>query len=140
MNWVTIKRAAAICGITEREIRNGLDRISWFGRDFSIKAPDGRILINHEALSECLAESSVETQFSNRYLRFRRARPAWANRIEIAAFYMLARLRTAETGIVHHVDHVIPILGKLVCGLHIETNLAVIPALENILKSNRWNP
>jgi len=138
VKWVTIKKAAELCGITEREIRNGLDTIAWFGRDFSIKAPDGRILIDHEALAEYLWVPPTVAKSSNRNLRFRHARPRWANRIEIAAFYVLARVRTAEAGIAYHVDHVIPILGKLVCGLHTPANLQVITKLENLQKSNRW--
>lgn len=38
----------------------------------------------------------------------------------------------------YHVDHIIPIKGKLVCGLHVETNLRIITALANMKKGNRW--
>ncbi len=42
-----------------------------------------------------------------------------------------------ETGIKHHVDYFYPLQGKTMCGLHVETNLRVIPALDNLRKSNR---
>jgi len=53
--------------------------------------------------------------------------------------YSLATLRYKHTGIKWHVDHVIPLCGKDVCGLHVWNNLAVIPALENLRKGNRIN-
>lgn len=67
----------------------------------------------------------------------RKAMPAWADRKAILAFYEEARRLTQETGIMHHVDHIFPISHPLLCGLHVETNLQVLPALENARKSNR---
>lgn len=64
--------------------------------------------------------------------------PKWADKEKIRQFYILARKLTKETGIPYHVDHIIPLKGKNVCGLHIETNLQVIPAIENIKKNNQY--
>ena len=69
-----------------------------------------------------------------------KATPAWANEFFIAEAYALARLRTKTTGVRWTVDHVVPLRSKLVCGLHVETNLAVIPASENFAKGNRRWP
>lgn len=63
-------------------------------------------------------------------------RAPWADSKAIAAIYAEARRLTAETGIAHHVDHEIPLLGTFVSGLHVETNLRVLLARDNILKSN----
>lgn len=52
--------------------------------------------------------------------------------------YELAALRTKLFGFVWHVDHVIPLQGKLVSGLHTPYNLQVIPGRDNISKSNRF--
>jgi hypothetical protein len=69
-----------------------------------------------------------------------RACPAWANHFFIEEAYELAQLRSKLTGVPHHVDHVVPPQSPLVCGLHVEHNLAVIPKLANLSKANRHWP
>jgi len=69
----------------------------------------------------------------------RRATPPWANRDAIADLYRAARKLTRLTRTPHHVDHIIPLQGRGVTGLHVETNLRVIPARENHRKSNRFD-
>ena len=68
------------------------------------------------------------------------ATPAWANLFFIEEIYDLARRRTAATGTKHSVDHIVPLVSDIVCGLHVENNLRVIPHLQNISKRNRWWP
>jgi len=73
-----------------------------------------------------------------RRLMLRMATPPWADFKKIAEIYRERDRLTAETGVAHHVDHIIPIQGKYVCGLHCEFNLRPIPAAENLSKSNRF--
>jgi hypothetical protein len=64
--------------------------------------------------------------------------PVWANKFFIKEAYNLAKLREKITGFKWHVDHEVPLKSKLVCGLHCEYNLQVIPAVKNISKGNRF--
>ena len=54
--------------------------------------------------------------------------------------YHLAKLRTKLLGVKFHVDHIVPLQGKSVCGLHVLANLKVILAQENWSKNNRRWP
>ena len=67
----------------------------------------------------------------------RQATPAWVDRDAIAAVYRQAREMSKETGQRWHVDHVIPLQGKTVSGLHVHYNLRAIPAVVNERKGNR---
>jgi hypothetical protein len=67
------------------------------------------------------------------------ASPSWANEFFIEEIYNLAKLRTKLTGLTWHVDHIIPLKNKIVCGLHCEANLQVILASENLRKHNKYD-
>ena len=88
---------------------------------------------------QLLNRDSVAARNAFRKAAKRKATPAWANRFFIQEAYHLAKLRERFLGGKWHVDHVVPLVHGLVCGLHCEDNLEVIPASVNCSKQNyRW--
>ena len=65
--------------------------------------------------------------------------PAWADLEKIRLIYANARVMTEMLGEPWHVDHIIPLQGKFVSGLHVPENLQILPGVENIRKSNRFD-
>jgi Helix-turn-helix domain len=64
----------------------------------------------------------------------KRRTPAWADRRHIRTIYQMASRVSLCTGIPFHVDHIYPLHGKHVSGLHTGPNLRMIPAVANRLK------
>jgi len=67
------------------------------------------------------------------------ATPLWADFEAIQVEYALSDWCSKVTGIRYHVDHIVPLQGKLVCGLHVPNNLRVIPAVDNLKKRNTFH-
>lgn len=68
------------------------------------------------------------------------ATPRWLTKEhleEIEELFLCARMFRLYTGQEYHVDHIVPLQGKNVCGLHVPWNLQVILAKENLSKSNK---
>jgi len=68
---------------------------------------------------------------ANRRARKLQATPSWANMEKIKEIYL-----NCPKG--YHVDHIIPLKGNTVCGLHVENNLQYLKATENIRKGNKF--
>ena len=82
----------------------------------------------------------VKAEWAKRRKLLRLQTPLWLTPDDlwmIEQAYELAALRTKLFGFAWHVDHVIPLRGKLASGLHTPYNLQVIPAVENLRKSNQ---
>jgi hypothetical protein len=77
---------------------------------------------------------------AKRHAKKLKAAPKWLTMeqlAEIEELYKLAKQLEKETGIKHHVDHIIPLQGQTVSGLHVPNNLRVVSAIENLIKGNR---
>ena len=70
------------------------------------------------------------------------ATPAWLTeeqKADITAMYKLAKKFEKLCNVRYHVDHIVPLAGKDVRGLHVPWNLQILPASINIAKGNRTN-
>ena len=76
----------------------------------------------------------VRIKVNSRYSGQRERTPLWANLDAIRAIYAEAARNRL------HVDHIVPLKGKLVSGLHVENNLQLLPLSENIRKTHHFDP
>lgn len=72
-----------------------------------------------------------------RHARQLKRRPPWVDMKALRAIYERARRLSVKTGIKHHVDHIVPLISDVASGLHVPWNLRIVPAGENVRKSNR---
>ena len=63
---------------------------------------------------------------------------AWGNKDLIDDVYARAKRLTEATGIPMEVDHIYPLQGAMVSGLHVENNLQILPKAVNASKSNKF--
>jgi len=67
--------------------------------------------------------------------------PTWLtafDRLKIRCMYQLAAMYTRENEESWHVDHIVPLQGAVVSGLHVPNNLRVLRGLDNIKKKNQY--
>jgi len=70
-----------------------------------------------------------KSYYGTKYKRLKRATPQWANIEKIKKIYSMTKKG-------YHVDHIIPLKNKNVCGLHVENNLRIISKKVNLMKNN----
>lgn len=149
---------ASWCIVCEKErnrIKNQSNRESRLAtakawRDNNKEKNDAAIKAWREANPERYAQYFVEYREANRgacnarwmrrYAKKKQRTPAWLSKEQhnqIETEYALANWCSTVMGESYHVDHIIPLQGKTVSGLHVPWNLQVIPAKLNQQKSNK---
>lgn len=66
-----------------------------------------------------------------------RATPLWADLSMVDGIYLAAKTQSIVAGVPYEVDHIVPLRGRNVCGLHWEGNLQILTATENMKKGNK---
>lgn len=115
------------------EVRFGSNNPMWTGSTVQSVSKSGRVY--HR-----IAPARENAKVAKRRLHTAEATPPWADLKAMLAFYEESQRLSRETGVAHHVDHIVPLTSKYVCGLHCEYNLQVLPGVENIRKHNRTWP
>jgi hypothetical protein len=104
---------------------------------------------NKDRINAYCAEYRQENKFKYAALASKRKAaqllrtPKWLSEEqlkEIETEYALREWCSEVMGEEYHVDHIVPLQGKKVSGLHVPWNLRVIPASENLRKLNKFNP
>lgn len=102
---------------------------------------------NKEKIKEIAArwvqnnKGKVNSFTAARHTAKMKRQPTWLSKEQkqyIRCLYQLSAMRSRESDIKWHVDHVVPLQGENVSGLHVPWNLKVIPAADNIKKTNKW--
>lgn len=73
-----------------------------------------------------------------RQTRQKNATPSWVDVETLAAIYEESARISKETGVLHHVDHIVPLTHEKVSGLHVPWNLQILPAQDNWSKGNKF--
>lgn len=107
-------------------------------RDWRAKNPEASRAIVKNYVSK---NKDKRTALSNkRRAAELQAIPKWVDIKEIELIYSKSAEMSKSANIKYHVDHIVPLLSKLVCGLHSVENLRIIPAKENHSKRNYYWP
>lgn len=72
----------------------------------------------------------------------RSATPPWLTKEDketISELYTICQMFKLYTGQEYHVDHIVPLVNRNICGLHISCNLRIVPAFENLSKNNKFD-
>ena len=87
------------------------------------------------------AEKILEKAWERRVKRMRDATPLWFDRDKVKEMEKLRSQYNIQypEDAPWHIDHIIPLQGETVCGLHIHTNMQLLPARVNWLKKNRFD-
>jgi len=146
MNWPSPRDFVPLPPEEQARLRRAEKRAAWLAEVRRLRAdryqtPEKEM--KHLAKyrrPECVDWVHVGLRANKRAAVFWFAKLPWVDKAAIDAVYRERERVTAETGILHHVDHIVPILHPRVCGLHVPWNLRVIPAAENMNKSNDFDP
>ena len=111
-------------------------------KDYRDKNPDFRKrMVDKTTKNQHLYQAKRNAAEARRRCSKLSATPAWLSKdhlAEIENLYWMCRDLRAVSGQDYHVDHIVPLRGENVCGLHVPWNLQILPSDMNIRKSNKY--
>lgn len=111
-------------------------------KEWQLANPEKVVEIRTKARQTHKAKRRADwTHYSTRKIN---ACPEWLTdkqRQKIEDLYKFAKFleELSCNSIQYHVDHIVPLRGKDVCGLHVPWNLQILNARDNLIKGNRYN-
>jgi hypothetical protein len=118
--------------------QNNKERVAERSKEYRSKNKDKIKEMKRKYASENL--ELINHYSAKRRAAKRQAVPKWLtdeDKANIKAVYTMALRISGCLGVKHHVDHIVPLRGENVCGLHVPWNLAAIPAKLNMSKRNK---
>lgn len=107
-------------------------------KEWVVRNPERAAALSKE--SRIRNKHKIAERLAARRAALAKATPSWANKEKIRDYYKTADALGMWTGEWHHVDHIVPLRGKTVRGLHVESNLQILTQSENVRKSAKWWP
>lgn len=115
--------------ISKDWVRNNRERLREYQRQYY--QDNQQSIVARKAAWKSLNPHVARHNSALRRARMLQATPSWADISLIRQFYY-----SCPEG--YHVDHIIPLKGETVCGLHVINNLQYLPELENMSKGNKF--
>jgi hypothetical protein len=100
-----------------------------------------KLMANKNMGNQKLYQTSRNSLAAKRRGNKLHATPKWLSKdqlIKMGDLYWLCKDLLLISGQEYHVDHIVPLKGKNVCGLHVPWNLQILPSDVNIRKSNKY--
>jgi hypothetical protein len=116
------------------------NKISETGKKWAKENPDKVAAKTKRYSTSEKGKYQVRSMNKKRKAASKKATPRWLTseeRAQMASAYRMRADIEKSTGQIYHVDHIIPLRGETVCGLHVPWNLRLLDSVENMRKSNR---
>lgn len=128
--------------ILKQQYENNKEKRKQYAKEYYHKTKDIRKEHKTEYLKEHYKNNKARyiAHDAKRRASKLNATPVWLSKFDhdyIKHIYIQAKELQKLDGIPRHVDHIIPLQGKTVCGLHVPWNLQILTATENASKGNR---